>query len=130
MTSSNDSFFVPPLFPDFILVCCLPINSFRFSLFYSESPTKAKRPAYPLECVCVCVIVYLLEKMFLAIQKYYIWFLSRFSSLTSHIIKSSRIYKLYFVDFVKFKSILFLHTRSIYHRFYHSFWTSHFFLFS
>jgi beta-lactamase regulating signal transducer with metallopeptidase domain len=39
--------------------------------------------------VCVCVIVYFLEKMFLAIQKYYVWFLSHFSSLTSDIIKSS-----------------------------------------
>jgi hypothetical protein len=32
-------------------VCRLLIYSFRFSLFYTELPTKAKRPAYPLEWV-------------------------------------------------------------------------------
>jgi hypothetical protein len=37
----------------------------------------------------VCVIVYFLEKVFPVIQNYYFWFLSRFFSLTSHIIKSS-----------------------------------------
>jgi hypothetical protein len=70
--------------------------------------------------VCVCDRIFSLEKMFLAIQNY-IWFYRAFSSLTCHIIKSSRIYTLYFVDLVKLKSILFLHTRSIYHSFYHFF---------
>jgi hypothetical protein len=47
MTSSNDSFFCASFYLSvFILVCRILINSFRFSLFYTESPTKAKRPAY------------------------------------------------------------------------------------
>jgi hypothetical protein len=52
MTSSNDSFSCASFyFPVFYLVCRILINSFRFSLFYTELPTKAKRPAYPLEWV-------------------------------------------------------------------------------
>jgi hypothetical protein len=62
--------------------------------------------------VCVCVIVYLLEQMFLAIQKYLSGFIAAPPSLTSHIIKSSGI-NYYTSSVCKIKNIIFLHTRNL-----------------
>jgi hypothetical protein len=62
--------------------------------------------------VCVCVIVYLLEQMFLAIQKHSSGLIATSPSLTSHIIKSSRI-NYYTLSVCKIKNILFLHTRDL-----------------